>query len=115
MNKKLQTFSRQLRKNQTDAEKLLWYSLRNRRFFNLKFRRQQIMGKYIVDFICLDPKIIIELDGGQHSTHLSYDQNRTGYLNQRGFKVLRFWNHEVLGNLEGVLNNIGREMGVLSL
>lgn len=93
--------SRQLRKTPTDAESLLWQHLRLRQMNNFKFRRQHPIGKYIVDFICLDAKLIIELDGGQHADeqHLAADLERSTWLEKQGFKILRFWNHEVLIDL----------------
>ena len=98
--------ARALRKRQTDAERLLWYRLRSRQLAKCKFRRQQVMGVYIVDFVCLEPKLIIELDGGQHATQIEYDAKRSIYLNSLGFKVLRFWNNDVLNNIESVLESI---------
>ena len=102
--------ARALRARQTDAERLLWSRLRNRYFADYKFRRQEVMGAYIVDFICLEAKLIIELDGGQHSTQIDYDAERSGYLNRLGFKVLRFWNNDVLQNTDAVLENIRLEL-----
>jgi len=102
--------ARALRARQTDAERLLWSRLRNRYFADYKFRRQEVMGVYIVDFICLEAKLIIELDGGQHSTQIDYDAERSGYLNRLGFKVLRFWNNDVLQNTDAVLENIRLEL-----
>ena len=98
--------ARSLRKRQTDAERLLWYRLRSRQLAQFKFRRQQVMGVYIVDFICLESKLIIELDGGQHATQIEYDAKRSSYLNTLGFKVLRFWSNDVLSNIESVLESI---------
>lgn len=100
------TFRRQLRKTQTDAEKLLWSRLRNRLFLGLKFRRQHDVGKFIADFCCPDQKLILEIDGGQHSENKLLDQKRTEYLEMRGYRVLRFWNHDVLGSLDSVLEKI---------
>jgi len=102
--------ARSLRKRQTDAERLLWFKLRSRQLAGYKFRRQQTMGVYIVDFICLEAKLIIELDGGQHGTQLEYDAKRSGYLNRLGFKVLRFWNNDVLQNTDSVLEFIRLEL-----
>jgi len=98
--------ARSLRKRLTDAERLLWSRLRNHQLAGYKIRRQQVMGVYIVDFVCLEPKLIIELDGGQHATQIEYDAKRSSYLNSLGFKVLRFWNNDVLSNLESVLESI---------
>jgi len=80
--------------------------LRNRRFYNYKFRRQFPIAPYIADFACLDLKLIIELDGGQHTEQKLYDNQRDIFLEQRGFKVIRFWNNDVIDNLEGVLESI---------
>ena len=78
-----------------DAECMLWYYLRNRRFSSLKFRRQVRLGGYIVDFICFSKNLIIELDGGQHAEKFEYDEKRSQWLNEQGYEVLRFWNNEV--------------------
>lgn len=101
-------YSRGLRKKQTEAEKLFWYRLRNRQFLGLKFRRQQLIGKYIVDFVSFEKRIIIELDGRQHNIEERKlkDDIRTKWLTKQGFIVLRFWNSDVLKNLEEVLEQI---------
>ena len=98
--------ARNLRKNQTDAEQILWHQLRSRRFLNFKFRRQYPVEPYIADFICLELKLIIEIDGSQHCDQCDKDTERTLFLNQRGFKVVRFWNNELFDNIEGVLECI---------
>jgi very-short-patch-repair endonuclease len=98
--------ARQLRLNQTDAEGKLWTVLRARRLSGAKFRRQHPIGSYIVDFCCLEYALVIELDGGQHATQVEADQNRTIFLEQNGYTVLRFWNHEVLQNIEAVVTQI---------
>ena len=96
--------ARQLRKNMTDAERRLWYHLRARRFLGLKFRRQQPIGNYIVDFVCFEKKIIIEVDGGQHlEQQADYDAKRTSWLEGQGFRVFRFWNNDVLKDTDAVL------------
>ena len=99
---------RNLRKNSTPQEIIIWSRLRAKRFKNLKFKRQYQIGKYIVDFICLDKKIIIELDGWQHKKENQerYDTERTKFLEENGFKVIRFWNNEINNNLEGVFLKI---------
>jgi very-short-patch-repair endonuclease len=97
------TFANRLRINQTDAEKLLWFALRNRQIDKLKFRRQVPLGPYIADFVCLENKLIVELDGGQHADAVKYDEARTRWLEGDGFHVIRFWNNDVLSNREGVL------------
>ena len=94
-----------LRQRQTDAERRMWMLLRDRRLAHLKFRRQLSIGDYIVDLICLVKGLIIELDGGQHNGNPD-DQKRTALLESRGYKVLRFWNSDVLKNREGVLTAI---------
>jgi very-short-patch-repair endonuclease len=98
--------ARSLRQNQTDVEQLLWQRVRNRQILNCKFRRQFPIDPYIVDFCCLELKLIIELDGSQHIERLQSDTVRTQILAQRGFKVIRFWNNEVIENMEGVLTKI---------
>ena len=102
------TLARNLRKNQTPQEIILWSRLRGRKFKNLKFRRQHPFGGYVVDFICLEEKIVIELDGWQHKIEDNkiYDKNRTEFLEENGYRVLRFWNNEVNNNLDGVLLKI---------
>src|SRR3990167_4253291 len=102
----LKKFQKELRTNQTDAESRLWYHLRSRRFQGWKFRRQHALHGYIVDFVCLKRKLVIELDGGQHADQQAYDNHRTHVLEKDGFKVIRFWNNDALSNLEGVLEMI---------
>jgi len=102
--------AKSLRKNQTDVEQLLWRQLRNRQLCQQKFRRQFPVDPYIVDFVCLELKLIIELDGGQHADQIHYDDKRSLFLGQRGFKVLRFWNNDVIENMEGVLEVIRLEI-----
>jgi very-short-patch-repair endonuclease len=94
--------ARQLRKQSTDAENALWYHLRNRQFIGYKFRRQQPLGDYIVDFICLEKHLIIEVDGSQHQEQIHYDKERTKWLESQGFSVLRFWNNDVLSQMGAV-------------
>jgi very-short-patch-repair endonuclease len=103
--------ARILRRTMTDAEKLLWRKLRAEQL-GVKFRRQYSIGNYIADFACLDPKIIIELDGGQHNQdkNINYDNDRTRFLELQGFKVLRFWNNEVIKTPENVLESIFAEI-----
>lgn len=97
---------KKLRKNSTPMEIKLWHYLRSHRFMDLKFRRQHALGKYIVDFICIEKKLIIEIDGGQHNTQQEYDEIRTKFLNHLGYKVIRFWNNEVLNQFEIVKTKI---------
>jgi len=94
--------ARQLRKNHTDAEQFVWAKLRSRRLGGYKFRRQMPIGPYIVDFVCLEARLILELDGGQHTEQKDYDTARTQWFQSQGFEVLRFWNHEVLEDWESV-------------
>lgn len=101
---KLTILAKQLRQNQTPQEQKLWNIIRNHKFNNLKFKRQQPIGKYIVDFLCKDIKLIIEIDGGQHNTpeNILTDAQRTPFLQSKGYKVIRFWNNEIDNNIEGV-------------
>lgn len=103
--KKTITRSRQLRSNSTDAEKKLWNCLRQRQVEGYKFRRQFFIGKYIADFACVEAKLIIEADGGQHNES-AYDATRDELIQQQGYHILRFWNNDILNNMEGVLENI---------
>jgi very-short-patch-repair endonuclease len=95
-----------LRTNFTDTERLLWKYLRAKQMQGCKFRRQEPIGSYIVDFVCQEKRIVIEVDGGQHSTENKRDNERDKWLKGQGYKVLRFWNNEVLANTEGVLEVI---------
>ena len=95
-----------LRTNQTDAEHRLWYHLRAHRFMGLKFKRQKPMGRFIADFVCVEQRLIVELDGGQHAEQVEYDQHRDAWLRSQGYTILRFWNNEVMQQLEGVLEQI---------
>jgi very-short-patch-repair endonuclease len=94
-----------LRKTLTDAEKKLWHCLRSKQLSH-KFRRQLPFDDYIADFVCLELRLVVELDGGQHSEAIAYDAKRTAYFESQGFRVLRFWNHDVLSNIEGVVEVI---------
>ena len=100
------TTARNLRKRLTDTERLLWSQLRAKQIEGFKFRRQAPIGKYIVDFVCYDQRLIVEVDGGQHSENVDEDKIRDKWLREQGYKVLRFWNNEVLKNMEGVLETI---------
>jgi very-short-patch-repair endonuclease len=99
-------FARQLRKNMTDAERRLWYHLKLRQSDGKRFRRQAPIGAYIVDFVCFESKLIVELDGGQHAQQVDRDEIRTAWLGSRGFRVLRFWNFHIFEDLEMVLETI---------
>jgi len=94
--------ARALRRSSTEAEKRLWNLLRNRSVTGLKFARQVPIDPFVVDFVCRDRMLIIEVDGSQHMDDEDYDRRRTAYLNGRGYTVLRFWNTEVLRELGGV-------------
>jgi very-short-patch-repair endonuclease len=98
--------ARELRKNMTEAEKRLWYLMRRHNLEGKLFRRQVPIDDYIVDFACLSANLVIEIDGGQHSWQAAQDEARTRVLEKLGFRVIRFWNNEVLGNTEGVLQII---------
>ena len=104
MKRPLTPIAKKLRNNPTDAEKYLWYMLR-RKNLGVKFRRQSIVGRYVVDFVNLEKKLIIEVDGGQHAQS-STDEIRDQWFKEQGFDVIRFWNHDVLKNREGVLEKI---------
>ncbi len=99
---------RKLRSEMTDAGKALWKVLRRRQVSNLKFRRQHPFGDYILDFVCLENKLVIEVDGGQHGERAEYDETRTQDLVNAGFRVLRFWNTDILQEMEGVRERIWR-------
>jgi very-short-patch-repair endonuclease/DNA-binding MarR family transcriptional regulator len=99
---------RDLRKSSTKAERALWAQLRDRQLDGHKFRRQQPIGPYVVDFFCLERKLVVEVDGGQHAPEV--DERRTAFLKDAGYRVLRFWNEEVLGSMDGVLQTIAEEL-----
>jgi len=95
----------------TDAELKIWQRLRAHRFQGLSFRRQLPVGPYIVDFVCLEARLIIEIDGGQHeSSQVLYDAKRDAWLRAEGFRILRFWNNDVLKNLDGVLERVAEAL-----
>ena len=94
--------ARKLRSNPTDAERMLWRHLRLRQFAGQKFRRQRPIGPYIVDFVCLEKKLVIEVDGGQHIKQKASDAKRDAWLRSQGLEVLRFWDHEVLKEIDHV-------------
>jgi very-short-patch-repair endonuclease len=100
------TRARQLRKSSTDAETALWQELRSRQLCGHQFKRQQPIGKLFVDFVCLESRLVVELDGGQHLELLEYDVARAAYLMDRGFTVIRFWNNQVLNAMGGVKESI---------
>jgi very-short-patch-repair endonuclease len=92
----------------TDAERKLWRALRLRQLGNAKFRRQAPIGPYIVDFVSFERRVIVEVDGGQHAAQAGKDARRTDFLNAEGFRVIRFWNNEVLENFDGVLDRLAQ-------
>ena len=102
--------SRELRRDGTAAEQALWRRLRSHQLAGCKFRRQHPIGHYVVDFVCLERRLIIEVDGGYHAVNRKEDADRTKWLEAEGYRVLRFWNDEVLNNLEGVLSAIERAL-----
>ena len=106
---RLTTFAKSMRMNPTDAEALLWNRLRSRQIEGIKFRRQQSIDNFIVDFVTFEKRLVIELDGGQHAESSKEDSERDQHLLASGFRVLRFWNNEVLQNIGGVLETIRRE------
>jgi very-short-patch-repair endonuclease len=100
------SLAKKLRKNFTDTERFLWRHLRAKQINGYKFRRQEPIGPYIVDFICQEARVIIEVDGGQHSMAREKDFDRDRWLKEQDYRVLRFWNNEVLTNINGVLEII---------
>jgi very-short-patch-repair endonuclease len=98
--------ARQLRREQTDAEGRLWAELRQRRLGGYRFRRQFPIGNFIVDFCCREQHLVVEVDGSQHMERAAADRNRSELIEARGYRVLRFWNSDVLSNMEGVLEQI---------
>ncbi len=103
-------YSRDLRRDQTDAERVLWLHLRARQILDAKFRRQHQIGNYIVDFCCLEHALVVELDGSQHMDLTEADHTRTQQLERLGFRVLRFWDNELLTNIGGVLERIAEAL-----
>lgn len=113
MKKPLTPNAKRLRNNSTEAEKYFWYVLQNKNL-GVKFRRQAIIGQYIVDFVCFERKLVVEVDGGQHAQS-EHDSTRDQWLMEQGFEILRFWNHDVLGNRDGVLQEIVKHLKSPSL
>jgi very-short-patch-repair endonuclease len=103
--------ARRLRREQTDAERLLWRHLRGRRMRNAKFRRQHPIGPYFADFCSIERRLVIELDGSQHADLSAEDEDRTSFLKSRDYRVLRFWNDQVLADVDEVLNAIDKSLG----
>ena len=108
--------ARRLRKNLTSQERILWQLFRNHNFYGYEIRRQSPIGKYIVDLVCREKKIIIEIDGGQHNTpdNILADEQRTKYLEAKGYKVIRFWNNEIIKNIDGVYQKLKNEFGIIN-
>jgi very-short-patch-repair endonuclease len=105
---RLTGYAREMRKEPSKAEFILWQTLRNRQINGWKFRRQQVTGDYIADFLCHECHLVVELDGDTHDGHETYDQKRTMWFKSQGFKVIRFTNFDVLENLESVADAIRR-------
>jgi very-short-patch-repair endonuclease len=106
LHNRLRQFAGNLRNNPTDVERLLWQRLKSSQVEGIKFRRQQVLEDFIVDFVSFEKKIVIELDGGQHAETIEKDKRRDDCLIMNGYKVLRFWDNEVIQNMEGVLEVI---------
>lgn len=102
--------ARTLRNNMTTAERQLWQALRKRQLNGYRFRRQVVLGRYITDFVCLEARLVIELDGNHHHEQHDYDRERDNWMQQQQFQVLRFWNHEVLHHQYSVLQQIHRAL-----
>ena len=102
--------ARSLRRGMTDAERKLWSVIREKQLNGFRFRRQHPIGRYVVDFACPETGLVVELDGGQHQDQVAYDEQRVAFIENRGWRVLRFWNNEVLGNLDGVLTVIAETL-----
>lgn len=113
----LKPLRRELRKHQTDAEKVIWNLVRNKQILGLKFFRQYSVGNYILDFFCTEVRLAIEIDGGQHAEPLNQivDNERTQYLREQNITVIRFWNNEVLQNTEGVYETIYKTLSRIKL
>jgi len=107
-------FARELRKSMTEAERKLWRGLRMRQLHGHKFRRQFSLGNFIVDFVCLEARLIIEVDGGQHADEKYGDAKRDTWLKSQNFHVLRYWNNQVLNELDAVLEDITRALDAAS-
>ena len=107
-------FARHLRQQSTDAERLLWSQLRRNSLEGIKFKRQHPIGPYIVDFVTLENMLVVEIDGGQHNEPLviEEDKERTAWLQKKGYTVLRFWNNDVLTNIEGVFEMIRQALSL---
>lgn len=102
--------SRELRQNATEAERKLWTALRNRQVGGVRFNRQFPVGQFVCDFVSRERKLVIEIDGGQHALTKDYDERRTRFLESEGYRVVRFWNNEVMDSLEGVVTRISEAL-----
>jgi very-short-patch-repair endonuclease len=103
--------ARTLRQNTTEAEKRVWQILRSQQMNEYKFRRQVPIGRYIADFVCHEARLILEIDGGQHDRSSPQEAERSRFLQNEGYRILRFWNNEVLANLDGIHATIAAELG----
>jgi very-short-patch-repair endonuclease len=103
--------AQELRNNATDAERKLWQHVSRRQLGGYKFSRQMPLGPFICDFMCREAKLVVELDGGQHGDRVEQDASRTRFLETGGYRVIRFWNNDVLGNVDGVLQTILEALG----
>jgi len=112
---RLTSYAKTMRKQMTEPETRLWLQLRAERFEGVKFRRQKVIGHYIADFAANDPKIVVEIDGDTHDADDTCDRNRTHYLQEQGYTVLRFTNPEVMGNMAGVLRRLQEAIAGLRL
>jgi len=110
---RLTEYAREMRRAPAEAEIRLWLALRAKRFTGIKFRRQKVIGPYIVDFACREPMLVIELDGDNHAAQVAYDAKRTKFLQSRGYDVIRFSNDDVVGNFEAVLDMIAQRIAPL--
>ena len=105
--------AKRLRKQPTEAEKRLWYFLHKKQLDGLRFKRQEAIGQYVADFVCPALKLVVEVDGGQHGIKVEKDAARTAWLESQGYSVIRFWNNEVMDNIEGVLATVREEVAAL--
>jgi adenine-specific DNA-methyltransferase len=108
----VRTNARRMRREPTAAELRFWYEVRDRRLGGLKFRRQYLIGPFIADFVCLERRLVVEIDGGQHADRVVRDTARDAFIAAQGFQVVRFWNHEVLTNMDGVARTILAAAGI---
>ena len=106
--------ARYLRKNMTVQERKFWNIIRNKQFYGYRFLRQYTIDNYIVDFICCEKSIVVEIDGGQHneSQNITYDNQRTNYIKNKGYKIIRFWNSDIDNNIEGVYQKLEEVFGI---